>query len=60
MTHEPTTINETPITPGAASARCAVELLSDATLLVYPGGSHALGDTSKDQLNQDLLKFLKS
>ncbi|WRQ85782.1 hypothetical protein K1X11_013300 [Actomonas aquatica] len=31
-----------------------------ATLKVYPGGSHALGDTSKDQLNADLLAFARA
>jgi non-heme chloroperoxidase len=29
-------------------------------LKVYPGGTHGLGDTSKDQLNADLLAFLKT
>jgi non-heme chloroperoxidase len=28
-------------------------------LKVYPGGAHALGDTSKEQLNADLLAFIK-
>ena len=32
----------------------------NATLKIYPGGSHSLGDTSKDQLNADLLAFIKS
>jgi pimeloyl-ACP methyl ester carboxylesterase len=26
---------------------------------VYPGGTHSLGDTSKEQLNADLLAFIK-
>ena len=25
-----------------------------------PGGTHSLGDTSKDKLNKDLLEFIKS
>jgi non-heme chloroperoxidase len=29
-------------------------------LKIYPGGSHSLGDTSKEQFNQDLLEFAKS
>jgi non-heme chloroperoxidase len=35
------------------------KLVQNARLKVYPGGSHSLGDTSKDQLNADLLAFLK-
>jgi non-heme chloroperoxidase len=31
-----------------------------STLKIYPGGSHSLGDTSKDQLNADLLSFVRS
>jgi non-heme chloroperoxidase len=27
---------------------------------IYPGGTHRLGDTSKDKLNADLLAFIKS
>jgi non-heme chloroperoxidase len=34
-------------------------LVHGAILKVYPGGSHALGDTAKDRLNADLLAFLK-
>jgi len=26
----------------------------------YPGGTHSLGDTSKEQLNADLLAFVKN
>jgi non-heme chloroperoxidase len=36
------------------------KLVKDATLKIYPGGAHALGDTSKDQVNADLLAFLKT
>jgi non-heme chloroperoxidase len=28
-------------------------------LKIYPGGAHSLGDTSKDQVNADLLAFFK-
>jgi non-heme chloroperoxidase len=31
-----------------------------AVLKIYKGGSHALGDTSRDEVNADLLAFLKS
>lgn len=48
------------IVPIGASALRAVKLIPNAKLKVYPGGSHALGDTSKDQLNTDLLEFLQA
>jgi hypothetical protein len=35
-------------------------LSKNATLKIYKGGSHALGDTSKDGLNADLLAFARS
>jgi non-heme chloroperoxidase len=41
------------------SAHAAVKLLKDARLIVYKGGPHGITDTHKDQLNQDLLAFLK-
>ncbi len=37
----------------------ASKLVKNATLKVYPGGSHSLGDTSKEQLNADLLAFIR-
>jgi non-heme chloroperoxidase len=43
-----------------AAARAATKLVKGSTLKVYPGGSHSLMDTSRDQLNADLLAFLKS
>jgi non-heme chloroperoxidase len=48
------------IVPIGASARLSAKLIKNATLKIYPGGSHSLGDTSKDQLNADLLAFLKA
>jgi non-heme chloroperoxidase len=48
------------IVPIAASALLSAKLVKDSTLKVYKGGSHSLGDTSKDQLNADLLAFLKA
>jgi non-heme chloroperoxidase len=48
------------IVPIGASAMLSSKLVKNAVLKVYPGGSHSLGDTSKDQLNADLLEFLKS
>jgi hypothetical protein len=31
-----------------------------ATLEIYPGRGHSLGDTAKDQLNADLLACIKT
>ena len=47
------------IVPIGASAMLASKLVTDATLKIYAGGSHALADTSKDKLNADLLAFIK-
>ena len=48
------------IVPIEASAKLSAKLVKNATLKIYPGGSHSLGDTSKEQLNKDLLEFIKS
>jgi non-heme chloroperoxidase len=48
------------IVPIGASAMISSKLVKNATLKIYPGGTHSLGDTSKEQLNTDLLAFLKS
>jgi non-heme chloroperoxidase len=48
------------IVPIGAAAMLSSKLVKDATLKIYPGGTHALGDTSKDQVNADLLAFLKA
>ena len=47
------------IVPIAASANNAVKLLKNGRLSVYKGGSHAIPQMNKDQLNADLLAFLK-
>ncbi len=47
------------IVPIGASAMLSSKLIPNATLKVYPGGTHALGDTSKDEVNNDLLAFAK-
>jgi non-heme chloroperoxidase len=46
------------IVPIEAAAKNAAKLIKDAELKIYPGGAHALGDTAKDQLNEDLLNFI--
>ncbi|WP_353117795.1 alpha/beta hydrolase [Nitratidesulfovibrio sp.] len=48
------------IVPLATSAMLSSKLIRNATLKIYPGGSHGLADTHKVQLNTDLLTFLKA
>jgi non-heme chloroperoxidase len=48
------------IVPIGASAMISSKLIRGAKLKVYPGGSHSLGDTQKDELNADLLAFARS
>ena len=36
------------------------KLVKDATLKVYQGGSHGMSTTQKDEVNADLLAFLRS
>jgi non-heme chloroperoxidase len=47
------------IVPIGNSALLSSKLMKGAELKIYPGGSHALGDTSRDQLNGDLLEFVR-
>ena len=48
------------IVPIATTARRAVELLPQAELKVYAGGSHGLATTHKYQLSADLLAFARA
>jgi non-heme chloroperoxidase len=48
------------IVPIGASGHLSAKLIKNATLKIYPGGSHGLADTSKDQLSADLLAFLEA
>ncbi len=48
------------IVPIGASAQAAVKIAPQAKLKIYPGASHGLVSTHKDQVNADLLEFLKS
>jgi non-heme chloroperoxidase len=48
------------IVPIGASAMLSSKLVKGAVLKVYPGGTHSLGDTHKEQLNADLLAFVKN
>ncbi|MEU8341621.1 alpha/beta hydrolase [Spirillospora sp. NPDC048832] len=49
------------IVPIDATARKSVEIISDATLKVYEGGSHGMAMVPgyKERLNRDLLEFLR-
>jgi non-heme chloroperoxidase len=48
------------IVPIDDSARLSVKLVKGATLKAYPGAPHGMCSTHKDQINADLLAFLKS
>jgi len=47
------------IVPIANSAMLSAKLVKGATLKVYKGGSHGLCTTQKNQVNEDLLAFIK-
>jgi non-heme chloroperoxidase len=48
------------IVPIGAAALRSVKLIKRATLKIYAGAPHGLADTNKEQLNADLLAFLKT
>lgn len=48
------------IVPIDAAGRASKTLVPHAILKVYPGAPHGLGDTHKDQLDKDMLEFLRS
>jgi non-heme chloroperoxidase len=48
------------IVPIGASAMQSAKLVKNATLKVYPGLSHGMCTINKDQINSDLLAFIKS
>jgi len=47
------------IVPIGAASQAAVKIAPKAQLKVYPGAPHGLTSTHKDQVNADLLAFLK-
>jgi non-heme chloroperoxidase len=47
------------IVPIVASALISSKIVEDATLKIYEGGPHGLSVTHKDQLNDDLLTFIR-
>jgi len=48
------------IVPIGASAMLASKIVKGSTLKVYPGLSHGMCSTNKDQINADLLAFIQS
>ncbi|MGG2398030.1 alpha/beta fold hydrolase [Pseudomonas sp. SH1-B] len=48
------------IVPVDAAARASAKLVPHAKLVIYPGAPHGITDTHKDQLNNDLLTFVRS
>ena len=48
------------VVPIADAGMLSAKLVPNGTLKIYPGAPHGLPDTHKDQLNADLLSFLKS
>ena len=48
------------IVPIGASAPLSAKLLTSAQLGVYPGFPHGMCTVNKDQINEDLLRFLSS
>src|SRR3989454_5365005 len=48
------------IVPIGASAMLSAKLVKGSTLKVYPGQPHGMCSTNKDQINADLLAFIKA
>jgi non-heme chloroperoxidase len=48
------------IVPIGASAMLSSKMVKGSVLKIYPGGTHSLGDTSKDKLTKALLEFARS
>jgi non-heme chloroperoxidase len=48
------------VVPIGAAALASSKLVKDATMKVYAGAPHGLTETHKEQLNADLLAFLKA
>ncbi len=48
------------VVPIDAAGRASAKIIKGAKLIVYPGAPHGITDTHKDQLNADLLEFIKA
>jgi len=51
--------NDDQIVPIGAAAEPASKIVTNATLKIYPGASHGMCTTHKDQVNDGLLAFIK-
>ena len=47
------------IVPIGASALLSSKIVKNATLKIYPGAPHGMATTLKDQVNADLIAFVK-
>jgi non-heme chloroperoxidase len=47
------------VVPIGASAMLSSKIVKNSTLKIYPGGPHGMTATDKDQVNADLLAFIK-
>ena len=45
--------------PFEVGGKASAALIGGATLKVYPGAPHGITDTHKEQLNADLLSFVR-
>ena len=48
------------IVPIAAAAEKSIKLVKDGTLKVYPGAPHGIYGAYQEQLDKDILAFIKS
>lgn len=48
------------IVPIETTGKASAALIKNSKLIIYKGAPHGLADTHKEQLNQDLLKFLQA
>ncbi|KAK0612105.1 putative alpha/beta fold family hydrolase [Immersiella caudata] len=48
------------VVPIKASAEKSIKLLPQGTLKIYPGGPHALPNILPDEVNKDILEFIKA
>lgn len=48
------------VVPIGASAMLSSKIIKDATLKIIPGGPHGMCSTLKDQINAELLAFIKT
>jgi non-heme chloroperoxidase len=48
------------IVPIGAAGRASARLVRDVMFKVYPGGPHGITETHKNQLNEDLLAFVRA